>query len=438
MSRLAVLLIASVPTLAQTADRVLSQLSSIQWSASCSPKSTCQAWTPYQLAIQATDQWSYHCADKTGGIIQESFFYVFGESTQPVRFRVDLRPEDEAPLLNGELEHALSEKLTRLYGQPDNAPELFEIGFRKLRFGQPVAGEHWHAGHLHYFLHYNQSNQMPMGMRRGVELIVLDERLFEERAKDDIIHQVDGLGNAPSENDAPYISPPWKSQAERQALADQTWRVALDLLTRADHAGRDEKAKLLLSADPVVVKLSNLLAGPAELNQDPAAAAIRRRLARFGVKLGGPTHDGGLAYENDLLWRVWREFPGTEAGEMAFVRLQQRGWYSGSSPGCPANPDLFHEVIDKGEAFLAAHPNTRFRKEVLFTLAVAYESGWSIAHAPDNDAIVSAPPYPEKWLTARIRTALEPEPLSTIARLYNSPLKAPKPRRPAAGYPGSS
>jgi len=398
----AVLLIPCVPMLGQTAvERMLAQLASVQWRADYSSRASCQSWTPFQLAVQATDQWSFHCADRGNGIIRESFFYAFDDAAQPIRLRVDLRPEDESQPLNAEIERELTDRLRRLYGSPENGPELMEIGFRKLRFGQPVAGEHWHSKGRHYFLHHNQSNQMPMGMRRGTELIVMDDRLFEERAKDDFIHRVDGLGSPVQEKDNPYAIPPWKTQAEREAIAGQTWRRVLDLLTRAERASREEKSKLLLDADPLIVQLSVLLSGPAELNLDPTAAAIRRRLASFGVKLGEPTHDGGLAYENDLLWSVWRKFPDTAVGEVAFVRLQQRGWSTGSQPGCPPNPDLFHEVIDRGEAFLAAHPTTRFRKEIVFTLAVAYESWWSIARAPDGDPIVSAPPYPRKLVNKK-------------------------------------
>ena len=74
----------------------------------------------------------------------------------------------------------------------------------------------------------------------------------------------------------------------------------------------------------------------------------------------------------------------------------RRGWNTDSGEGCPKNPDLFREVITQGETFLAKRPQTRFRKEVLYALAVANESWWSIAHAPANDPIVSAPPYPRR------------------------------------------
>jgi len=390
---------------------MLARLTHIEWSAA--PVPTCDKWVPYQLAIYATVQWTNHCSQTSGGIIEESFFYVFGRPLRPTLLRTDLRPVDESPELNSELERILKQKLAERYGAPTQEPEMFEIGFQRLRHGQPVAGEHWHGGNLHYFLHHNQSNQLPMGMRHGVELIVFENRLFEERAKDDFIQQVDGFGGVPGEDDAlstplkqvlgePYLqvlNSRWTSEAERKTVAAETWRQTLDLLTRASAAPGETKALLWLAADQYIVKLSGLLAVTNNEGQQEAANAssVRRQLASFGVKLGGMTHNAGLAYENDLVWRVWRELPDTEAGEMAFVQLQQRGWNTSSGIGCPPNPDLFHEVIDKGEAFLAQHPHTKFRKEILFTLAVANESWWSIARAPKDDAIVSAPPYPRKF-----------------------------------------
>ena len=68
---------------------------------------------------------------------------------------------------------------------------------------------------------------------------------------------------------------------------------------------------------------------------------------------------------------------GTGVSRIAAQRLEYR-----PGEGCPKDPDLFREVIVKAEVFLASHPRTDFRKQVLYALAVANESWWSIAHAP--------------------------------------------------------
>ena len=113
------------------------------------------------------------------------------------------------------------------------------------------------------------------------------------------------------------------------------------------------------------------------------------------------THYGGLEYRHELLWRVWREWPETEGGELAFLQLLGSGWNTVPGEGCPKNPDLFREVIIRAEAFLASHPRTDFRKQVLYALAQANESWWSIAHAPKDDEWVNAPPFPRRAANAQ-------------------------------------
>ena len=166
-------------------------------------------------------------------------------------------------------------------------------------------------------------------------------------------------------------------------------------------------------------------------------------LARYGAKLGGMTHYGGLEYRHELLERVWRESPDTEAGELAFLRLQGGGWNNGPAEGCPPNPDLFREVIVKAEAFLSAHPRTDFRKHVLYALAQANESWWSIAHAPADDEWVNAPPYPRRAANAQqagrardeairyYREVVRLAPGSPEAAIRTAPPAAP---RAGAGY----
>jgi hypothetical protein len=320
------------------------------------------------MDLNATTQWTHQCLERRGGIVRESFYYVFGEPARTALLRVDLRPEAGATI------EQLRAVLTRRLGPPDHGPELMEIGFRRLRFGEPVAGDHWKSGKAHYFLHANQSAAQPLGLRTGVQLVVMHERLFQERRGDELILQVDGIGTA-----GPLPQPPDDPIA---------------LLRAAASGSREDQARLLLSAHTAVHRLAGTLS-------DAQAGPLRRGLARHGVKIGGELHYGGLDYRADLLWRVWREYPDTQAGERAFLELQQRGWSTGNYLGCPPNPDYFRIVIEKGEAFLAARPASPVRKEVVHTLAVAYESWWSIAQAPSDDGIVAHIPYPRRAANKR-------------------------------------
>ncbi len=403
MMRAALLIFASIPLFGQTAAGVLERLNGVAWEAP--PAAACTRRIPVQMDIYATVQWTHHCSDTSDGVIRESFFYVFGEPARVALLRVDVRPVDESPQTTARLLPALQRTLAARFGAPTHEPEMMEIGFRHLRFGESVAGDHWKGGGLHYFLHANLSASNPMGVRRGVQLTVIKDRLFDERMQDALILRVDGIFGEAHEDDDPVrtrlrarVGAPY-ARAMRATLSPAAVRDTIQdlaaILRDADASGAPRRALCLLAADDVTNKLSQWL------TENAAADDVRRLLARYGAKLGGMTHYGGLEYRHELLERVWRESPDTEAGELAFLELQSGGWNNGPGEGCPPNPDLFREVIVKAEAFLTAHQRTDFRKHVLYALAQANESWWSIAHAPTDDEWVNAPPYPRRAANAR-------------------------------------
>ena len=406
MIRAAVLVLALSSLYGQTAAGMLGRLDGVSWEAP--PTAACAPRVPVQMDVYATVEWTHHCSDVRDGVIREDFFYVFGEPARIARLRVDVRPVDESPETTARLLPPLQRLLTARFGAPAHEPEFMEIGFRHLRYGQPVSGDHWKGGGLHYFLHANLSASQPMGVRRGVQLVVITDRLFAERTQDDLILRAEGFGGPPPQEDedviqarlkarigAPYVramTANFTQPADRARLVGEIIQDLTAILREADRSDAPRRALCLLAADQVVNKLSLWLDTP---------APIQPLLSRYRVKLGGMTHDGGLAYGRELLWRVWREWPDTEGGELAFLELQRLGWSTGSGDGCPRNPDLFREVIARAEAFLAGHPRSDFRRQVLYALAVANESWWSIAHAPADDGWVSGIPFPRRAANAR-------------------------------------
>ena len=124
------------------------------------------------------------------------------------------------------------------------------------------------------------------------------------------------------------------------------------------------------------------------------ADAARRQLLPFGVHLG-PEFKDGLRYDHDLLSEVWQKYPDTEWGEYTFLRLQGMGWNPASDGYTrPNNPDTFRDVVEHGEAFLASHPRSPARLQVLFAVGSAYETWWSVALAPASDENFGA--YPRR------------------------------------------
>jgi hypothetical protein len=382
------------------ADKMLARVEGARWgapydanhSAGCPPKT-------YQQAFGADDEWNDHCETNANGLIEESYFFAFTEAG-PLLLKMEVRPE---PAADVEVVRALRERLTKRFGAPVRETNMVKVGL-------PASGERWASGNLHYFLFQNPPG-MHVGVKGAVRLVVIDSRLFQEIQRDVFVQQADVLFY-PQSPARPFlrrllgddyiglIDADPKTGSERPDLARQVSDKALGLLGVANRALMDERSMLLLAANGLVTKLTTLLWEADETGRNEVAS-IRAGLAKFDVKLGGMLHNGSLAYNQDLLWRVWREFPESQAGQLAFLELQQRGWSTDPGEGCPANPDLFHEVIEHGEKFLAQRPSTQFRKEVLFTLAVANESWWSVAHAAADDGWVSGIPYPRKELNKK-------------------------------------
>ncbi len=154
MLRIACFLIAAAPLCGQTAARMLALVDSARWGQN--PSGIARA-TFAQMENTATAEWTQHCAETNGGIVRESFFYVFGEAGRPARMRVDVRPVDESAGTTAGVLWNWWQKLTARFGAATRQPEMMEIGFRHVRYGQPVSGDHWAGGGLHYFLHANQS-----------------------------------------------------------------------------------------------------------------------------------------------------------------------------------------------------------------------------------------------------------------------------------------
>jgi hypothetical protein len=153
---------------------------------------------------------------------------------------------------------------------------------------------------------------------------------------------------------------------------------------------RSPDAAKLVEADSLALRLGGLLVarsvehGSEQLALVPEAARVRSRLAAYGVKYGDFDHySGDLTYDRSLLKRAWTEYPGSEAGQRAFLMLQR---LSCSTPlfGCRGQ-DCFRPVIEQGQRFLESYPDSRFRTEQTYHLALAYDTWWSLSMAQPDD-----------------------------------------------------
>jgi hypothetical protein len=149
------------------------------------------------------------------------------------------------------------------------------------------------------------------------------------------------------------------------------------ILDAAKNAPAGRRPALLLAADAVAGRL----AFPSVVPPSPDLQKQFDELAAQGLTFKYAELDDGWTYQSDLLWLLWREYASTEAGEDAFVLLLRRGWDTTSC--CGQGSDNFRAVIREGEAFLAKRPQSPHHLDVVFLLAQAYETWWSLSLTPD-------------------------------------------------------
>jgi hypothetical protein len=203
-------------------------------------------------------------------------------------------------------------------------------------------------------------------------------------------------------------------------LREPTVQAMVELLQQSVAAAPNEKAEMLVLADELAERLSNLLfprpGNPGRT--DALLAQARRSLKSHEATLGEPTHYEGLAYDHGLLRRAVKDGAGTEWGEVAFLRNLVLG--------CP-DVDFFATVIRNGEAYLGAHPEMKYRKELLFSLAISYESWWSTTNAPASDGLAYeqfAPVRPKYVAGARSARTRAIELYEEVVRLSSDSVEA--------------
>jgi hypothetical protein len=175
-------------------------------------------------------------------------------------------------------------------------------------------------------------------------------------------------------------------------------RVVLQLLEAAKNVPADRRPLVLFAADLVAQKIWCAIENKAECEQ------LRLDFARYQLTLTRAELGGVFVYPQDLLWRIWKEYPETEWGERAFVLLLDRGW--DTSGICEKGEDQTREVIRQGESFVQQRPSSPYRGVVTMLVAEAYASRWSLSNEPagsDMSAYVDPKQFQEGAEAARIK-----------------------------------
>jgi len=150
------------------------------------------------------------------------------------------------------------------------------------------------------------------------------------------------------------------------------------LLISSQTAPAERRPLLLLAADRVARRLDEWLGKP------PGNHHLEK-LAGYGLQYQWLELGGGWAYRHDLLGRIWRDYPASRWAEAAFALLLNQGWDTDKT--CGNGSDQFRLVIRHGEPFLTQRPRSPQRAEVLFAVAQAYETWWSLSRSSVTDYV---------------------------------------------------
>ncbi len=343
------------------ADEMWAALRSVPWnkqysqSTTCVPSPTRPTWEP---------EYGYVCSTQRGAVKIDTFYFPVDPDQPSLRVRrVDFHLANRDPKLAVDVEGLLREKLSRAYGKSSVPDHIWQV-----RAMRPNPGLRWNTGDRAIFLHRNGRELGAVGKIEDLQLTLVDRAVLEEYRINNPLQSATAL---------PEVS----KQTEPQV------RLALyRLLQQVNQGTAEERAARLIAADQLVTLLGALLIVKrgeiwGEADHSPA---VKQTIARYGVRFTNVGHYSGiLEQDSGLLRKAWKEYPETPSGQQAFLLLQKQICVSGLS--CKA-PNCFRSVIKEGEKFLDDYPDTPWRKEQLFNIAVAHETWWSLSIAPPSNA----------------------------------------------------
>ncbi|HEV2386733.1 MAG TPA: hypothetical protein VGS20_05700 [Candidatus Acidoferrales bacterium] len=388
------------------ADWLVGQLQSTEWQSSYEgwkakhPRASCRTFHGDGSALFLTDEWSYRCSAAEEAARASRYFYVM-DDTEPAASRLHRfqgqvveSPGLAAPaleLLRGEIES----RLTRLYGaaeQPASVPAgVLAFGsadWRALRI--------WHTGDRDIYLYRTQvsgakatvgllarDRALELASTRQGQHLILDERP-DARFEDGIDTSLVNALGAQFPRAADLLG-----DTEEQPDPDSYLRSITELLAAGRQAPLERRAALLLAAD----RLADRWPLP---NSDTLAGSYASRTAKLkasdGMHFAWSHLAGAWIYQHDLLWTIWRDAPASDWGQDAFFLLIARGW--DTSGVCRNGSDQFRAVITQGESDLGKYPGAANRLPVLFLVAQAYETWWSLSQWWNCSPLLDPSPAP--------------------------------------------
>jgi len=356
--------------LGATASKVATEVLAIKFGASW-PESTSRGFDcrPYGGASysQSSDEyWLYRCQGRWLYNLapRSDFIYLLKASSKPTLERVLLAfpgIPDVGPDYWGHLRTAINDSLISRTGSPGSAgsatlvlrtgttvnwTESGDIDCRSAALVSDLASTTWAAGDTWDAEEDTVSNGREEVIRK---LTRLDSGLASALAS-----------TGSSVHDLPIVARAMEHLSSMPARSHDA-----HLLRYGTHLWATQWAARLPSGDSTL------------------AHAFNQVLRRYGVKVV-ETNDGDWCYTGTLVDSLL-EMPDDDAWTRnAFLIRMKDGWMEPCGLcgwGSPWGPDYFRPTIERGAAFLSAHPKSPIAPEVALILAEAHETAWSLSKA---------------------------------------------------------
>jgi len=343
-------------------------------------------------AMATGESWMYRASVREEPFSQEYYFYPLESDPPKNQLEKMTISVSGQPLAALEKVHEeLSRQLSLTYGRPDL--DIQKEDFRGLDTARiwPSVGDHyrgkwrklqrWNLDRRQIFLYISESARYPASLR----LIVRHDHLVKAREKfgritalaaaEEREYSRDLQQRLQAELAGPHPDLP-ASMAEIGGFGRIRSKLSPETLTLLFRMNKD-LPRIEPARQPALMLAVDWLAGSLYLREDdPEGVELQKKMKQEGLNFVIDHLGACWVYDRQLLLRAWEEFGGTDWGEEAFLLLLRRGF--NLAPGCKT-ADLFREVILRGEEFLKTHTKTKLRVNILFLLAEAYETWWSLS-----------------------------------------------------------
>lgn len=348
---------------------------------------------------RADDEWCYRCVRRSREHESRWFFYVFSLE-EPLTCKLEQfeSSAEGIPLNALEVVHqSLEKRLTERFGAPDR-PEPRMGGYAESGSAAWRSVRRWENEEIQILLYVYEHPSSPPRTGLLARHRHLRDAMAEEQKRPYWFEWGKWSAGLDSPIDRIVVRELGKEFPELRVLRGEDPARTIDersqdvfrsLVTRlvkaAESAAENRKPLLLLAADRVTTRIQ-----PPEPDS-PESEKVLEELARLGLNFSWAPLGTTWVSTHDLAFQLVQEYPNTPEGEAAFVYLLNRGW--DTTGVCTKGSDQFREVIRRGEEFLKDRPESKYRLDVSFAVAQAYETWCSLSKASLSDTYADRNSY---------------------------------------------